>query len=91
MTSRKTFKWGILFARDEEDILFIRKVVRIPSPKWWIGTLALSNKVRAISTRSIFFILAIPFYYGVHGHVDWWKIPCEDKKSISRVFFSIVT
>lgn len=75
----KRIEWGILFSRDEEGILLIRKhAVRTASPQWWIGTFSLSNKVLTFSTQHLFFLFAILFCC-LWGCVDWCKMPCEDK------------
>lgn len=58
-----------------------KQVVRITSPQWWTNILAPSNKVRAVSTKCLFFLFIIPFYWGAWGQIDWCERPCEHKNT----------
>ena len=72
---------GILFLIEEEGIRFTKKqAVKTASPQCRTGTLAWSNNVRAVSTRFLFFLSAMPFCWGVWGQEDWCRISYADKK-----------
>ena len=62
-----------------------KQAVKTASPHWCTGTCALSIKECTVSTKCQFFLSAIPFCCGVCGHVDWCRIPCEDKNEESLV------
>ena len=77
----KIIEWEIWFSREEEGSLLIKnQAVSTASLQWCVGTLEFNIREHVVSRRWRFFLSAIPFCCGVWGHVDWRRIPFEDKK-----------
>ena len=44
----------------------------------------MQQKVHVVLIKCWKFLLGMPFYWGVYGHMDWWRMPLEEKRRRKR-------